>query len=101
VAIDRGRLAPGEVQVRSAPPHASGPASPPVTVVSWPFHQAARELEPVTVPSVAGRSVREAALALHRRGFRMSLRGMGRVVRTAPAAGESAPPGSSITVWAQ
>ncbi len=36
---------------------------------------------------VAGRSVREAALALHRRGFRVSLHGMGRVTRTVPGAG--------------
>jgi hypothetical protein len=50
---------------------------------------------------MTGRSVREAALALHRRGLRMSLRGLGRVVRTAPAAGEAAPPGASVTVWAE
>jgi beta-lactam-binding protein with PASTA domain len=50
---------------------------------------------------VSGRSVREAALALHRRGLRMSLQGMGRVVRTTPPAGEIVPPGSSVAVWAE
>jgi hypothetical protein len=101
VAIDRGRLAPGEAGAISAPAAVSGPTTRPITVVSWPYKPARKGSEPVTVPSVAGRSVREAALALHRRGFRMSLQGMGRVVRTAPEAGQAAPPGASVTVWAQ
>jgi len=101
VAIDRGRLAPGEAGAIPAPAAAAGPTARPITGVSWPYKAVAKRSEPVTVPSVAGRSVREAALALHRRGFRMSLQGMGRVVRTAPDAGETAPPGASVTVWAQ
>jgi cell division protein FtsI (penicillin-binding protein 3) len=102
VAIDRGRLAPGEARVAAASAAPSGAlAARPVTVVSWPYQPAAKRAEPVAVPSVAGRSVREAALALHRRGFRMNLRGMGRVVRTAPEAGSTAPPGASVTVWAE
>jgi hypothetical protein len=101
VAIDRGRLAPGEAGAIPAPAAATGPTARPIRVVSWPYKAVAKGSEPVTVPSVAGRSVREAALALHRRGFRMSLQGMGRVVRTAPEAGETAPPGASVTVWAQ
>ena len=102
VAIDRGRLAPGEPRAIAAPTgSAAGPAARPITVVALPHEAAAKRSGPVTVPSVAGRSVREAALALHRRGFRMSLQGMGRVVRTTPEAGETAPPGASVTVWAQ
>jgi membrane peptidoglycan carboxypeptidase len=102
VAIDRGRLAPGEAGAPAATTAAAGTtASRPVTVVSWPYKPPASEARAVTVPSVTGRSVREAALALHRRGFRMSLRGMGRVVRTTPEAGEAAAPGASVTVWAQ
>jgi cell division protein FtsI (penicillin-binding protein 3) len=102
VAIDRGRLAPGEMRAApSSPPAAGRLATEPVTVVSWPYEPPRSKAEPVAVPEVAGRSVREAALALHRRGFRMSLRGMGRVVRTTPAAGESARPGASVTVWAE
>jgi cell division protein FtsI (penicillin-binding protein 3) len=103
VAIDRGRLAPADARVTPivAPGSPVAGASKPVTVVSWPYRRAEGSAEPVAVPSVAGRSVRDAALALHRRGFRMSLRGMGRVVRTAPAEGESAPPGASVTVWAE
>ena len=102
VAIDRGRLAPGEARVPTTPVAAPGTAvSKPVTAVSWPYRPAAAESDPVTVPSVVGRSVRDAALALHRRGFRMSLRGMGRVLRTVPEAGETAPREASVTVWAQ
>ncbi len=102
VAIDRGRLAPPEVLTAPDPvPAAGSPARKPVVVLSWPYQKSDSSTQPVPVPSVTGRSLREAALALHRRGFRMSLRGLGRVVRTAPAAGESAPPGASVTVWAE
>jgi cell division protein FtsI (penicillin-binding protein 3) len=102
VAIDRGRLAPGTGGAPPTPVVTAGTtATRPVTVVPWPYHARPKASQQVTVPSVAGRSVREAALALHRRGFRMSLRGMGRVVRTVPQAGETAAPGASVTVWAQ
>jgi cell division protein FtsI (penicillin-binding protein 3) len=102
VAIDRGRLAPGDLRAAPAATAAVGAtASRAVAVVSWPYRASAKVAEPVAVPSVAGRTLREAALALHRRGFRMSLRGMGRVLRTTPEAGASAPPGASVTVWAQ
>jgi len=50
---------------------------------------------------VKGSSVRDAALALHRRGLRMRLHGLGRVTRTLPSAGELARPGASVTVWAE
>jgi membrane peptidoglycan carboxypeptidase len=103
VAIDRARLAVPDTRAMTPPHEATSgtPASKPVTVVPLPYRPPERSSELVAVPHVAGRSVRDAALALHRRGFRVSLRGMGRVVRTAPAAGEPAQPGASVTVWAQ
>jgi hypothetical protein len=102
VAIDRGRLTPGGGRVAAVPvPTAGTTTSQPVTVISWPYRPPESKNQPVAVPSVEGSSVRDAAVALHRRGFRMSLRGMGRVVRTAPAAGEPAHPGASVTVWAE
>jgi len=101
VAIDRGRLAPGGAGLLAAPAAATGPTARPITVVPWPYNASPRASEPVTVPSVAGRSVREAALALHRRRLRMSLHGMGRVVRTTPEAGADASPAASVSVWAQ
>jgi cell division protein FtsI (penicillin-binding protein 3) len=102
VAIDRGRLA---VRDSAAPEVtktlAAAPAGPPPVVVTLPYRTPETSTAPRPVPDVAGRSIREAALALHRRGFRVNLRGLGRVVRTVPAAGESARPGSAVLVLAE
>jgi cell division protein FtsI (penicillin-binding protein 3) len=101
VAIDRSRLTVHDNKVRGE----SGPAASPVSmariVLSWPYDVADVKVRPLPVPEVAGQSVREAALALHRRGFRVNLRGLGRVSRTAPAGGEPALPGTAVTVWAE
>jgi cell division protein FtsI (penicillin-binding protein 3) len=102
VAIDRGRLAEREnavPEIRQA--LAAAPAGVPPVVVTLPYKAPRESTAPRPVPDVTGRSVREAALALHRRGFRVSLRGMGQVVRTVPAGGESAPPRSSVLVVAE
>ncbi|HSB54412.1 MAG TPA: PASTA domain-containing protein, partial [Gemmatimonadales bacterium] len=53
------------------------------------------------VPGVAGVTIRRAANALHRRGFRVAVYGKGAVVRTTPAAGDSAAVGSLVTVYAE
>ncbi len=102
VAINRSRLAPRDTSRAPDRTPKSAPASSgaPMVSVAWPYQRADSSGAPRPVPNVAGRSVRDAALALHRRGFRMSLQGMGRVIRTSPAAGHSARPGSSVTVWA-
>jgi cell division protein FtsI (penicillin-binding protein 3) len=100
VAIDRGRLAAPESPAPETKRLAAVPGLPPV-VVSLPYHAAEADDAPRPVPDVAGRSIREAALALHRRGFRVSLVGLGRVVRTVPAGGESARPGSAVLVLAE
>jgi beta-lactam-binding protein with PASTA domain len=70
-------------------------------IVKLPFRPPPASAAPRAVPDVAGRSIREAALALHRRGFQVTLHGLGRVVRTVPGAGESARPGSSVMVLAE
>jgi cell division protein FtsI (penicillin-binding protein 3) len=103
VAIDRGRLAPATERIAAGPALAAagGPATRPVVVLSWPYQKSDSTLQEVPVPNLQGRSVREAALALHRRGFRMSLHGLGRVVRTAPGGGEPMRPGASVAVWAE
>jgi cell division protein FtsI (penicillin-binding protein 3) len=101
VAIDRSRLTgPDSTALRTRLIH-SAPAGMPRVVLSWPYYSSQSALKPIPVPQVAGRPVREAALALHRRGFRVALRGLGRVNRTLPAGGESAMPGTAVTVWAQ
>jgi len=100
VAIDRSRLTPRD----SASPRAQRPAASSAglsrVVLSWPYQPDRQSAVTRAVPEVAGRPVREAALALHRRGFRVSLRGLGRVSRTLPAAGESAKAGTAVIVWA-
>jgi cell division protein FtsI (penicillin-binding protein 3) len=94
----------------SLPQTATTPAEPlPQTgegltrgvVLSWPY-EAPDPLEGARdVPEVAGRPVRQAALALHRSGFRVTLHGLGRVSRTLPSAGDKLPGGAVVTVWAQ
>jgi beta-lactam-binding protein with PASTA domain len=70
-------------------------------VVTLPYRAQQPGSAPRPVPDVAGRSIREAALALHRRGFRVNLQGLGRVIGTVPAAGDSARPGTAVVVLAQ
>jgi cell division protein FtsI (penicillin-binding protein 3) len=102
VAIDRGRLT---AQDSAAPvtPRAlqEAPPGPPPVVVTLPYRRPQASTASRPVPDVAGQSIREAALALHRRGFQVNLRGLGRVVGTVPAAGENARPGSSVVVLAE
>jgi cell division protein FtsI (penicillin-binding protein 3) len=101
VAIDRARLAvPDSAASDEAPPRPT-PAGRPVVALRWPYHPSDSVTGPRPIPDVAGRSVREAALALHRRGFQVGLRGLGRVVRTDPTAGQSAARGSSVIIWAE
>ena len=101
VAIDRSRLAPRD----SAAPRVQGaPAAPtgsPPVVLSIPYRPDRTRRDALPVPNVTGRPVREAALALHRRGFRVALRGLGRVSRTQPSGGEAAAPGTAVTVWTE
>jgi membrane peptidoglycan carboxypeptidase len=102
VAIDRARLAEHDTVPEAAPESDPGAGEPrSVVAVALPYHPVDSTPPRLPVPSVTGRSVREAALALHRRGFRVSLQGLGEVVRTVPAGGEVAQRGSSVTVWAQ
>ena len=100
VAIDRSRLASAEgpAQERRT---VSVAAQTPRVVVSWPHRAPDSPVARRPVPGVEGRNVREAALALHREGFRVSLRGLGKVSRTTPPAGETAPPGTTVVVWAE
>jgi cell division protein FtsI (penicillin-binding protein 3) len=101
VAIDRGRLAAQEGTAPAAPPTPEDSSGPPPVVVTLPYRAPQASTAPRPVPDVAGQSIREAALALHRRGFLVNLRGLGRVIGTVPAAGEIARPGSSVVVLAE
>ena len=101
VAIDRGRLAAQDGTVPTAPQAPEEAPGPPPVVVSLPYRAPQPSATPRPVPDVAGQSIREAALALHRRGFQVNLRGLGRVIGTVPGAGEIARPGSSVVVLAE
>jgi cell division protein FtsI (penicillin-binding protein 3) len=100
VAIDRSRLAEPDSPAMTQHPRVA-PAGVPRIVLTWPYYSTEATPKPLAVPQVAGRPLREAALALHRRGFRVTLHGLGRVSRTLPAGGESAMPGTAVTVWAE
>jgi cell division protein FtsI (penicillin-binding protein 3) len=100
IAIDRSRLTDQDSAGLRAPRAGTTRVGLRRMVFSWPYHFADAGSAPRRIPEVAGRPAREAALVLHRRGFRVTLRGLGRVSRTLPAAGDAALPGSSVLVWA-
>ena len=100
LAINGSSLTAGENTSRHASKTPAEPSTAPV-VLSWPYQTPAVKPTPLPVPDVAGQSAREAALALHRRGFRVHLRGLGTVNRSAPAGGEPALPGTAVTLWAE
>jgi cell division protein FtsI (penicillin-binding protein 3) len=70
-------------------------------VLSWPYQPARPDRTSSPIPDITGRPVREAVHALHRRGFRVTLRGLGEVSRTLPPAGHTAVAGTPVTVWAE
>ncbi|HET6837993.1 MAG TPA: penicillin-binding transpeptidase domain-containing protein [Gemmatimonadales bacterium] len=100
VAIDRSRLADSS-NPRGRQPQAASPTERARLVVSWPYQTQDSVPAASPVPQVEGRTAREAVLALHRGGFRVGLRGLGRVTRTTPRGGEIAKPGTIVTVWAE
>ncbi|MBW8772913.1 MAG: PASTA domain-containing protein, partial [Gemmatimonadetes bacterium] len=103
VAIDRARLT-GDSTIRAPRQDPGAPVEEvprQSMVVPWPPVADSTAAAPVTVPSVTGQGVRSAALALHRRGLRVDLHGVGRVTRTEPAAGSSVAQRSTVSVYAQ
>ena len=73
----------------------------PRVVLAWPYQPSDTVRRKRPVPPVDGRQVRQATLTLHRSGFRVSLKGLGTVSRTVPAAGDTALPGTTVVVWTQ
>ncbi|HYL29707.1 MAG TPA: penicillin-binding transpeptidase domain-containing protein [Gemmatimonadales bacterium] len=99
VAIDRARLASTDTLAPASAANSEPDSGAPPVVVPWPPRPPDQRPAPLPVPDVEGVSVREAALALHRSGFRVDLRGTGRVARTSPGPGDAAVPGTTVTVW--
>lgn len=100
VALDRSRLSTA-VAAPEAAPLEDDPGVVPY-VVPWPYRPDTALAPPSrTVPDVAGRTMRDAVHALHRRGFRVALRGWGTAERTWPPAGAAAGAGSLVTLFAE
>jgi cell division protein FtsI (penicillin-binding protein 3) len=102
IAIDRSRFASRAAPDTASVARADQPEPAPSVVLRWPVGavQPPSQLR-LPVPNTVGTSTRRAVLALHRRGFEVDLRGSGTVTRTAPAPGDSALTGGSVTVWAE
>lgn len=100
VALNRARLSTAQASEEVPRPAEDGAAP---YVVSWPFRPdsaPAPSTAQQVVPDLAGKSLREAVRTLHRRGFRVALQGWGVVEHTAPAAGQRALAGATVTVYA-
>lgn len=98
-ALDRRVLGARTARTPTVEPEARGEPTPLQTVdlpVPADDSLSARR----AVPEVVGRSVREAVLLLHRRGFRVRVSGSGVVRGSRPAAGASLAPGSTVQVLA-
>lgn len=101
-AIDRRQLVGPALPIEEAPaPEREEPTVSRV-VFGLPLQaDSGARPGPRPVPNVVGNSLRKAANTLHRRGFRVALRGSGVAGRTTPAAGDSAGFGSIVTIWAE
>jgi cell division protein FtsI (penicillin-binding protein 3) len=100
VAIDRSRLADSTTARQRAPERVTTAARARI-VVGWPYRNEGVVRAAVPVPQVEGRTTRDAVLTLHRQGFRVGLRGLGQVTRSAPEAGEIVQPGTIVNLWAR
>ena len=100
VALDRARLSTAARPAAAVPLEADGGVVP--YVVPWPYQpDSVGERRRQTVPDVTGLRLREAVRALHRRGFRVALKGWGTAEHTWPAAGDSAATGATVTLFAE
>lgn len=101
VALDRTRFATGDAILPPPPPDGDGAVT---RVVQWPWSPDANGSsgppEKSVVPRVAGQSLREAVVTLHRHGLRVRIDGHGTVRRTSPAAGMRVAPGTLVTLIA-
>ena len=103
VAIDRARLSNVAMTAdRAGAAALEAPDGVVPYVVSWPYvADTAQAQAERAVPNITGRPLREAARTLHRRGFKVVVKGWGVVHHTWPAAGEQAVSGSTVTVFAE
>lgn len=102
-ALDRRRLAERAPETPAGRPTPAEDHSPIAPVVVPLPYRPPPAVKPalLEVPEVRGLTVRRAALVLHRRGFRVQLRGDGVVTDVRPAPGDSATSGSRVVVTAE
>src|SRR5438034_4267869 len=103
VALDRGRLSNVASTADRAPLDEPDGVVP--YIVQWPYvpdsASAPASSPDRIVPNVTGRPLREAARALHGRGFKVVVKGWGVVHHTWPAAGSGAAAGTTVTVFGE
>jgi cell division protein FtsI (penicillin-binding protein 3) len=103
-AIDRSRLTGPAAPLADAPDESADDSVPEgrrvIVALPLPPDSTTPRVRQL-VPNVTGANLRRATNALHRRGFQVAVRGGGMVLRTTPAAGDSARTGSTVTVWAE
>jgi cell division protein FtsI (penicillin-binding protein 3) len=105
LAAQTGALDRGPLTITAPPPAPARPAAEETAwqsyAFAWPDVGQVTPASPRRVPNVAGLSLREAVGRLHRAGLRARLGGFGRVVRTAPGAGDSVAAGTLITLFTE
>lgn len=104
IAIDRSRFVEPSVSASTgsvSPAPVSADESAVTVVRSWPPVAGVEPADPgAQIPQVMGLTVRQAVLQLHRRGFRVSLKGTGdRIVQAAPAGGQTLTRGGKVIIW--
>jgi len=104
IAIDRSRFVEPSVSASTgsvSPAPVSADESAVTVVRSWPPVAGVEPADPgAQIPQVMGLTVRQAVLQLHRRGFRVSLKGTGdRIVQVAPAGGQTLTRGGKVIIW--
>lgn len=100
VALDRSRLTNVATTADRVPLDEPDGVVP--YVVAWPYVPDSAASQPDRlIPNVTGRPLREAARALHARGFHVVVKGWGIIHHTWPAAGEQAAAGSTVTMFAE
>lgn len=100
VALDRARLSNVAPTAERAPLDEPDGLVPYVVTVPY-APDSARPQPARAVPDVTGQSLREAARTLHRRGFRVVVKGWGVVHHSWPAAKSNAAAGSTVTLFAE
>jgi len=102
VALDRARLTNVAPAMDLGTTRLDEPDGVVPYVVPWPYiPDSTLTLPDQVIPDVTGKSLREAARALHRRGLRVVIKGSGVVHHTWPAAGEQATAGATVTIFAE